>query len=873
MSRPRWMVPASLILLALLALPGISVGVSTGIAPSAITPLVAHGQSPALPAALSAPWAVRTGYVSGVHPDATSTGPAQGNLSVSITLWPRDLSMYLPRAADSPKLSAAEFAARYSPTTSEYQSVISYFEGYGLSIQHTWPDRLSLTVSGPASVVGDAFGTTLARATVAGLPVLFPRTVPVVPAALATEISAVSGLSSGFAHFSIPLEPVASSLLARDHLTSAVGTTTTQVTPSGAHGAYGLDALYNLSGTFHGATSQNIALLLWGDGYAPSDLTTFFQKYYPSEYPVVPTIHPYPIDGAPQPSATAVNDPSGGPQELTLDLEWAGSMAPGASLDAVYAPDGPAPSYSPNDTPMEDALAFAINSIPGVSVISMSFGLPESQDMSFQAAYSTLFAAAATRGITLFGASGDDGGSALSRNACTPTPEVEFPASSPNVVAVGGTQPTLNVSLGGQITGIATQPAWNRSGGGLSVDYSAASWQLVGSAKTVIGSGGRGVPDVSGPAADNMIYFNGRVGQLAGTSFATPMWAGLVAEFDAVRGSSFGFVTPRLYAVAASEEAGGSTHAFSDVTAGTSCLYPAQGGWDEVTGWGTPRALLLYASLTSTFVDLSVTPSPASIFPGGSTTVTVTVLNGTNGVPLAGLPVTLTFAASGGYTGPCSGSFGNATVVSGTSGTAQVSFSVPLCFFGSQAQVSALLLSNGYFGQAAATVSVSLLSGSGFLSLISEFPYNVIFFTLVVVLAVLVGLLLSRRGRRRRRSPSSVPPVGAGGPAYSSPDWAPLPPGNLPAQTTPAVSGPAAPLSFPRVSTSPETLSATAPAWLPAPAPSTAPRPGVSAGPLIPAAPPEWTPPPMPKAVSCPACGGTNPAFSLSCPKCGLARP
>ncbi|MCI4347062.1 MAG: hypothetical protein L3J97_00390, partial [Thermoplasmata archaeon] len=351
-----------------------------------------------------------------------------------------------------------------------------------------------------------------------------------------------------------------------------------------------------------------------------------------------------------------------------------------------------------------------------------------------------------------------------------------------------------------------------------------------------------------------------------------PMWAGLVAEIDAVRGTAFGFVTPRLYAVAASEESGGTAHAFSDVTAGSSCISPARGGWDEVTGWGTPRALVLYAALTSTFVDLSVTPSPTSIFPGGSTTVTVSVSNGSNGVPLAGLPVTLTFGASGGYTGPCSGSFGTATVVTGTDGTAQITFSVPLCFFGSQAQVSALLLSNGYFGQAAATVSVSLLSGSGFLSLVSQFPYNVIFFTLIVAVAIMIGLLLSRRGRRRRRAPSTVPPFGAGGPAPSSLGWAPPPPAPPPPTTPPTQWSPTTPAS-PRVSPNVGAVYATSPARPLGPGPSTATQPGWSVSSSPPGAPPERPTPPMPKAVRCPACGSTIPAFSLSCPKCGLARP
>ena len=852
MNRPRWIATASLALLAALVLPGLSAGIAAGSSSPNSLSSPAASSAPALPAALSAPWADRSGYVSGAHADPGSAVAAQGTIQVAVTLWPRNLSMFAPRPQDAAPLTSAELAQQYSPSVAEYQSVVDYFEGYGLSILHTWPDRLSVTVAGPASLVGEAFGTTLVRGTVAGAPVQYPEAVPALPPAIESEISAVSGLSSGFTQFSLPLEPVAPSLLSTNHLSTDLGSTTSEVTPSGAHGAYGLDGLYNLSGTFHSASSQNIVLLLWGDGYSPSDLSTFFSTDYPSEYPVVPTVVPYPIDNAPAPAASAVNDPSGGPQELTLDLEWSGSMAPGATLDAVYAPDGPAPSYSPNDTPMEDALQYAVNSIPGVSVISMSFGLPESQDASFQAAYTTYFAAAEAKGITLLGASGDDGGSVLSHGACSVTPEVEFPASSPDVIAVGGTAPTLDVSVSGQITGIATQPAWNRSGGGLSQAYPAPSWQLVGSAATVIESGGRGVPDVAGPAADNMIYYNGQVGQLAGTSFATPMWAGLIAELDAVRGTPLGLVTPRLYFVASQEEqTPGSSRAFSDVTAGGNCLNSARTGWDLVTGWGTPRALVLYAALTSTFVSLVVTPSPTSVFPGGSTTITVAVNNGTTGQPIVDVPVTLTFSASQGYTGPCGGSFGNASVVTGTDGTGQARLTVPYCYFGGQAQVSATLLSGGFFGQATATVAVSLLSGTGFLSLVSTFPYDVIFFAFIVVVAVIIGALISRRGKRRRTMP---PPIGAGGGPGFSQSWVAPPPAVPPAPGRPPGASPSYVPSAP---------------WAPATA-TTGSAPTVAA---TPTGAPSRPPPPMPQAVRCPACGAVIPAFSLTCPKCGLARP
>jgi kumamolisin len=804
-----------------------------------------------------------------VHPDAGSAGTANGEVSVSVTLWPRSLSLFDAISPGSAPLTSAEFDQEYSPSIAEYQSVMQYFEGYGLTVLHTYSDRLSLTVQGPATQISQAFGTDLIRGTVAGVPVQYPQNVPTLPASLESEISAVTGLSSGFTQFSLPLEPVALSLLSSNHLSTDLGSSTTEVTPSGAHGAYGFDALYNSSGTFHSATTQTIVLLLWGEGYNPSDLSTFFSSYYPSEYPTQPTLTAYPIDGAPAPSAGAVDDPSGGPQELTLDIEWSGSMAPGAHLDAVYAPDGPAPTYSPNDTPMEDALHEAVDVLPNVSVISMSFGLPESEDPSFQAAYETLFAEADSKGITVLSASGDDGGSQLSHGACTPTPEVQFPATSPDVIAVGGTAPTLNVSLSDQITGISTQPAWNRSGGGFSQNYAAPSWQLVGSAATVIGTNGRGVPDVAGPASDNMLYYNGAVEQLAGTSFATPFWAGLIAEYDAVLNSHLGFVTPRLYAVASEEESGGGTQAFSEITAGGNCLHNAMAGWNLVTGWGTPKPLVLYAALTSTFVSLGLSPSPGTVFPGGSTTVTVSVQNATSGQPISGVTVTLFLQASSGYTGPCGGVFGNTTVVTGTNGTATGKFTVPWCYFGGSAVASATLLSHGLFGEAQTSVTVSLLSGPGFVQLLSTFPYNVLFFTLIILIALLIGLVLSRHARRRHQTPVRYPPPGAGGPPAAAPAWAPPPPSSPPAAARPVS-------DYPPYAPSYETAGGgTGGAASPTPSagPSVSSTPPASAVSPAPPPPPWRPPPPMPQAIRCPSCGTMIPAFSLTCPKCGLARP
>ncbi len=844
----------ALLLVALLLGSGALGAVSAGAGIS--SPSLWPGRSPvvessrALPAVLTLPWAERAGYVPWAPTVALSAAPATDNLTVVVSLWPKDASLF-SRPPTAPHLTAAQFIDRYSPSPAQYASLTEYFERAGLTVLHTWSDHLSLTIAGPANRMGAAFGTALERGLWNGHPVLFPTSAPHLSPTLAGAVSAVSGLSSGFSRFTLPFSPVAPSAPARTGAHLSLGTTTSFVYPSAVHGAYGLDALYNFSGTLHSAAGQGIALLLWGWGYAPSDISTFFTTYFPPQLPS-PTWIPVPIDGAPAPSANAINDPSHAPEELTLDIEWAGSEAPGATLYPVYAPDGPASNqYSPTDPTMEDALAAAMNNLSGVSVISMSFGLPDGSDPPFQAAFTTDFDAATARGITLLGASGDDGGSALKNSSCTPTPEVQFPASSPDVLAVGGTAPVLSVSLSGVVTGVASEPAWNRSGGGFSPGYPAPGWQLTGSAGTVIGSNGRGVPDVAGPAADNFVYYAGTPGAGGGTSFATPLWAGIVAELNALRGSHFGFLTPRLYAIGTAEERGSAAPALVDVSSGSTCLWMAKAGWDLATGWGTPRGLDLYASLTSTFVDLTVASSPTSVEPGGSSTVTVTVTNVTSHLPVGNVSINLSFAASG-YSGPCGGTFARIAVGTNASGIAQSRFTVPLCYPGAKVQVTALLLSGGYFGEATTEIAVNLLSGTGLLAILERFPYNVLTFGFIVGGAIALGLVLSRREKKRRMPPGvvgppAVPPGASGAPGLT-PSWVSPPPGappaGLPPATTPSAYG------------------------------SPVPRPPVVAPPPGPSAHPASNIPRVAGTypVRCPRCGTVVPSYVLSCPRCGLAR-
>ncbi|HUI38575.1 MAG TPA: S53 family peptidase, partial [Thermoplasmata archaeon] len=674
-------------------------------------------------------------------------------------------------------LSPSAIADRYGLTAAQYTAVEAYFLGHGVRILHEWPDRLALTVDGPAAAVNAAFATQVVSSSLDGRPVEFPLTAPSLPSPFSGEVAAISGLSGELTSFEIPLERSAT-----PSVEPSQGRTTQTVNPNALHNVYGLDQLYNYSGASHYATGVGIALVLWGSGYDPSDISQYFSQYYPSEFPAV-TVRAYPVDNAPAPSASALDDPSNASQELSLDLEWAGTAAPGATLDAVYAPDGPASNgYSPTDPTMEDAVNHAITQVPGVNVVSMSFGSPDGQDPSFQAALSVSFAKASQEGITVLAASGDTGGDA--KEGCAGGVAPQFPASSPEVLAVGGTAPTLTQDPLGAVNGIESEPAWDLSGGGFSTVYAAQPWEEVGSAAAPMRSSGeRGAPDVAGPAFQNIFYYDGAVAYGSGTSFATPMWAGLIAEMDALRGSPLGFITPRIYQVGALEPNGSSVDGLSDVTSGANCIANAAPGWDAATGWGSPRALSLFEHLAGTFVTVGLQASPSPVAPGGSLHVSVALANQTSHHPIPGLPVSVSIQGS--YAGPCSATLSPTNVTTDASGTANASFPVPDCYFGTSVTVSASVASNGYYGENSTTISVNLLGLAGILALLTVFPYNLIAFALIMLAATGIGLLL---GRRRRRTPTGAaaatgPNTGAGptsapssvGPGTSPPSTAPVP--------------------------------------------------------------------------------------------------
>lgn len=342
----------------------------------------------------------------------------------------------------------------------------------------------------------------------------------------------------------------------------------TGLSPSAIQSVYHLSGLSPTSGAGAG---QVIAIVdAYHDPNALSDLNTFNSEY---GYPKLSSCT------ASQTTACFMQaDPQGKPKtnsgwalEESLDIEWAHAEAPAAKLVLVEA-------ASSSLTDLFKAVSYA-NSI-GATEVSMSFGGSESSSELSYDAY-------LTHAGTLYTASAGDSGHGA-----------EYPAASPDVIAVGGT--TLNGCSGTSCAGFTSETTWSSSGGGISSYESIPAYQTsypgaVYGAATIAALTGnaRGIPDVSfdgNPNTGVSIYdstrYNGQSGwfTVGGTSVGAPNWAGLLAAGRAV-GKTALEGDAAIYS-------GGYTTNLRDITSGTngSCGTDCTAGvgYDLVTGLGSP---------------------------------------------------------------------------------------------------------------------------------------------------------------------------------------------------------------------------------------------------------------------------------------------
>ncbi|MGA8231525.1 MAG: S53 family peptidase, partial [Candidatus Acidiferrales bacterium] len=230
--------------------------------------------------------------------------------------------------------------------------------------------------------------------------------------------------------------------------------------------------------------------------------------------------------------------------ETTMDIELVGSLAPGAHIVMYFAPNDEQGIYH--------ALATAIaDKQHRPSVISLSWGEPESAvSHLYMGLINDVLKNAASLGVTLCVSSGDYGARNQSRDGKV---SVNFPASSPYVLSCGGT--TLKAS-GKEIE---SEVVWNSiihgirgaSGGGVSHIFDRPHWQEnFNVPHSPTGKGGRGVPDVAGPADPRSgckIHIGGVDSVSCGTSAVAPLWAALVARLNHSLGKPTGYLNSLLY--------------------------------------------------------------------------------------------------------------------------------------------------------------------------------------------------------------------------------------------------------------------------------------------------------------------------------------
>jgi kumamolisin len=473
------------------------------------------------------------------------------------------------RPAERRPLSRDEFAARFGASPEDMDRLEEFASEHGLDVVRRAPGQRTVRLSGTVKAMEEAFGVRL-KSMVRNNVRFRQRSGPIrIPRELASIVEGVFGLDNRPVvrpHF--VFKPVRGR---RPRAPGARAFTPVEVA-----------RLYDFPTDLDGA-GECIAILEFGGGYEKADLKRYFGEL-----------------GLPAPRVTAVsvdgghNHPTGNPNgpdgEVMLDIEVAGAVAPRARIAVYFAPN--------TDDGFIDALRAAVHDTQRKpSVVSISWGGPEleSTPQSLRD-YDAVCQEAAVMGVTICCSAGDHGTDDTPRAAHRAN--VDFPASSPHVLACGGTH--LEQSNGR----ISSETVWNThdgwaTGGGVSEVFPLPAWQggaHVPKSANPKGKVGRGVPDVSGDAdADTgyVIRVDGVEGPSGGTSAVAPLWAGLVALLNQGLGKPVGFLNPLLYT---------SPHnvdCFRDIVSGDNAAFPsskkyrAREGWDPCTGWGSPKGSAL----------------------------------------------------------------------------------------------------------------------------------------------------------------------------------------------------------------------------------------------------------------------------------------
>jgi len=489
---------------------------------------------------------------------APVTGTIDRSKDIEVTVRIRRKKSIEHKIGTDERISHKNYEKEFGASQKDAERVEAFAHQYHVTTVEGDLQRRSVILSGSITDMESAFGVKLNGSTdAAGCDIRVREGDIYIPAKLKDIIEGVFGLDN---------RPIAHPML---RLSSRDGQVVSHAANPNAFTGDQLAKIYGFPASFNGK-GQTIAILELGGGYRAKDITNYFKSLGIKK----PSVKAVSVDHGKNKPSNA-NSADG---EVMLDIEVAGAVAPGAKIVVYFAPN--------TDKGFLDMVTKALHDPHNKpSVISISWGSAEANwtDQTLKSMNES-FKAASLLGVTICVASGDTGSSDSVNDGRV---HVDFPASSPYVLACGGTRLTMAGN------NIASETVWHDSntssgGGGISEFFPLPDYQANAKVPGSLNSRfpGRGVPDVAGDADPDTGYkvlVDGQQMVVGGTSAVAPLYAGLVARINQQKGKTAGFINPTLYATPSLCR--DITQGDNNTTAGGKG-YKAGPGWDACTGLG-----------------------------------------------------------------------------------------------------------------------------------------------------------------------------------------------------------------------------------------------------------------------------------------------